>query len=105
MALLEWLDARRPEAPEALRVRIARLVRDHPEWELLPREQALLLAGECLMRDVLGAPPKTRDSALDLLAADACVTYAFEAAADEPATLTSLADRAVQRIALLAGRG
>lgn len=102
MALQEWLDGRQPEAPEALRRRIGALVAEHPEWENIPVAQALLAAGELLLRDVLAAAPKDREAALDLLAADACVTYAFEAAADHPLELTALADGAVQRIATLA---
>jgi hypothetical protein len=102
VTLQSWLDARLPEAPEALRVRIAGLVAEHPEWEAMPRQHALLLASEILMREVLAAAPKERQAALDLLAGDACVTYAFEAAADEPASLGALADDAMQRIARLA---
>lgn len=102
MTLQSWLDARLPKAPEALRGRIAELVAEHPEWETMPRQHALLLASEILMKDVLAAAPKDRDAALDLLAGDACVTYAFEAAADDPGELGSLADEAMLRIAKLA---
>ncbi len=102
MTLQSWLDARLPEAPTALRERIAALVAEHPEWESLPRQQALLAASELLMKEALAAAPKDRDAALALLAGDACVTYAFEAAADEPSSLRSLADEAMQRIARLA---
>jgi hypothetical protein len=102
VSLQSWLDARLPEAPAALRGRIADLVAEHPEWETMPRQHALLAASEILMKDVLAAAPKDRDAALDLLAGDACVTYAFEAAADAPAELGALADQAMQRIAKLA---
>lgn len=102
MTLRSWLDARLPEAPEALRGRIAELMAEHPEWERLPRQHALLQASEVLMKEVLAAAPKDREAALDLLAGDACVTYAFEAAADEPGDLGALADQAMQRIAQLA---
>lgn len=102
MTLQAWLDARLPNAPDALRKRIAELVAEHPEWEAIPRQHALLAASAILMKDVLAAAPKDRDAALDLLAGDACVTYAFEAAADEPDGLGALADHAMQRIAKLA---
>ena len=102
MSLQFWLDARLPEAPAALRGRIAELVAEHPEWETMPRQHALMAASEILMNDVLAAAPKDRDAALDLLAGDACVTYAFEAAADVPDELGALADQAMQRIARLA---
>ena len=102
--LQAWLDARQPAAPDALQRRIAELLREHPEWEALPRAHALLAAGERLMQDVLAAAPQDRRAALDLLAADACVTYAFEAAANAPEELAPLAERAMQRIAQLAVR-
>ena len=104
-SLQSWLDAREPEAPETLKARIAELVAEHPEWAAMPRAEALLIAGEVLMKEVLAAAPKDRDAALDLLAADACVTYAFEAAADEPSHFTERAERAMQRIAELAAKG
>lgn len=44
----------------------------------------------------------TRDSALALLAVDAIVTYAFEAAADDPERLVALTESALARIANLA---
>jgi hypothetical protein len=103
MTLQQWLDERTPEAPVALRVRIAELVAQHPEWERMSVAEALLQAGEQLMQDVLAAAPKDRHAALDLLAADACVTYAFEAAADAPVAIRDQADAAMRRIARLAG--
>ncbi|HEY3288473.1 MAG TPA: hypothetical protein VGJ96_15230 [Gemmatimonadaceae bacterium] len=101
-ALQAWLDARVPAAPDALKRRIAQIVAEHPEWEAMPRSHAMLRASEFLMKEVLAAAPKDRDAALDLLAGDACVTYALEAAADEPSTFTAFADQAMQRIAKLA---
>ena len=63
---------------------------------------ALLVAGEALLAGVLHADAGSRDTALDLLTADALVTHAFERAADTPASLPVLADVAMRRIALLA---
>ncbi len=101
-ALQIWLNAREPDAPEALRRRIAEVIAAHPEWEAMRRAEALVAAGEALLLHVLAAAPKDRAAALDLLAADACVTYAFEAAADESSSFTERANRAMQRIAKLA---
>jgi hypothetical protein len=65
--------------------------------------EALTQAGETLLRAVLDRPPEqAREGALDLLAADACVTWAFEAAADDPSTLPARAQEAMQRIAEVA---
>ena len=102
MALRAWLASRQPPAPDALQARLAVLVDAHPEWEGVPLPDAMLAAGEELLQAVIAAPSKDRRSALDLLAADACVTYAFEAAADEPSRLVELAESSMQRIARVA---
>lgn len=65
--------------------------------------EACLAAGEALLAGVLRDDTGSREVALDLLAADALVTRAFERAADAPATLPALADAAMLRIARLAG--
>ena len=97
---LEWIRAAEPSAPSALVERVSAVIRAHPEWEEFPVAEALTNAGDALLATVLGlAPESARDSALDLLAADACVTWAFEAAADDPATLPARAQEAMQRIA------
>lgn len=62
----------------------------------------LLSGGESMLRSAIAAIPMTRAQALDVLGADALVTYAFEAAADEPRRLVERADAAMSRIAVLA---
>lgn len=104
MSHVEWLRARSAEAPAALVNCIAELFQAHPEWKALPRTEVFLAAGEVLLERVLAGDPKSRASALDLLAADACVTYAFEAAADAPLTVAPLAERAKRRIAAIAAK-
>jgi hypothetical protein len=100
---LEWIQGAEPSAPAALVERVAAVLRAHPEWDALPVAEALTNAGEVLLGVVLGlSPASARESALDLLAADACVTWAFEAAADDPATLPARAQEAMQRIAEVA---
>jgi len=54
------------------------------------------------MADMLRVGCLTRDSALDLLAVDALVTYAVEAAADDPDRLDARTEAALARIAELA---
>jgi hypothetical protein len=100
---VEWLRGRTPGAPPALIRCIEALFAAHPEWEALARADALVEASELLLRRVLVGNASARASALDLLAADACVTYAFEAAADEPDSITTRALSAKQRIAAIAG--
>jgi hypothetical protein len=62
---------------------------------------ACLNAGEARLSALLARGATDRTSALDLLAVDALVSYAFEAAAEEPASLEQIATNAMQRIAEL----
>jgi len=102
VAHAEWIAERSPAAPEALVRCMCDTFRQHPEWDALPRAEALVAAGEALLRQVLEGDASSRASALSLLAADACVTYAFEAAADEPQTIAARAQAAAMRIGNLA---
>jgi hypothetical protein len=61
-----------------------------------------LAAAETLLGELLARPTTGRESALDLLAVDALVTYAFEAASSEPATLGARAGEAMIRLSALA---
>ena len=78
-----WLDARRPSPPAALRDRLNRVVDDRlpAPGSRLPAYLALL--GRTLLENVAAKPNGGRELALDLLAADAFATYAFEAQAEE----------------------
>ena len=97
-----WLTSREPGAPPALMARVHALLGANPEWERLSRVDAFTAASEVLLRRVLEGAAVARTSALDLLAADACVTWAFEAAADDPATIAGRAERATRGIAAIA---
>jgi hypothetical protein len=73
-----WLEARRSEMPAALR----------PWVQAGPDEgdvvDALTHAALASLDAALALPPRSRRAAFRLLAADALLTYACEAAADEP---------------------
>jgi hypothetical protein len=85
-----WLAVRRPAAPSAVAAHIAGAC--HPDGGELP--ERLARAGVTLLRRVAEAPEGGRELALDLLAADALVTYAFEAQAEVDVDgLIALADR------------
>lgn len=60
-----------------------------------------LAAGARLLETVLREDEACRDYALDLLAADALVTYAFEAASEDASSLSERAARAMTHIAAL----
>jgi hypothetical protein len=76
--LLGWLATRRPAPPPALRARLTAAAADGAE----PLPQHLARLGGELLAWVAGHPAGGRELALDLLAADALVTYAFEAQAE-----------------------
>lgn len=101
---VEWLErvSAEPAAPPELTARVRRLLESHDEWNPLSRVDAFIAASELLLRRVLEGGAVARASALDLLAADACVTWAFEAAADEPATIAGRAQCAASGIADIA---
>lgn len=86
-----WLRSRMPEAPQSLVSHIQTLLESQVELESLSRAEAFVEASQRLLRRVLMADPVARASALDLLAADACVTFAFESAADDPPTIPARA--------------
>ena len=88
--LLAWLETRRPAPPDVLRPSLAAAVDD----AALSLPDHLARLGERLLARVAGRPAGGRELALDLLAADAFITYAFEAQAEvDAAGLAALAER------------
>jgi hypothetical protein len=94
-----WLRGRTPVPPPQLAARIDAFTARIADRD--PSADAFLDAAEAAMGVVLRDGCRTRESALDLLAVDALVTYAFEAAADEADQLEHRAVRALARIAAL----
>lgn len=78
-----WLDSRKPAPPGTLRERLDRAVEERlpAPGSQLPAYLAQL--GRRLLDGVAARPEGGRELALDLLAADAFATYAFEAQAEE----------------------
>jgi hypothetical protein len=101
MTVSGWLDARRPVPPAALRERIDAAFGPALHDEVTDVAQVFVDAGERLMQLLLRENATSRESALDLLAADALVTYAFEAASDRPGDVAARASAAMTRIAAL----
>jgi len=100
---IEWIRAHAGDSPEPLLRRVEEVLSSAAVPASSPLADALLRAGEILLDAVLAeGTGEGRAVALDLLAADACVTWAFEAAADEPGTLPARAEAAMQRIAEVA---
>ncbi len=91
-SVVAWLDARRPAPPAALRAHLHATLTD--SGAALPLPEHLAELGRRLLSRVVEQPRGGRELALDLLAADALVTYAFEAQAEaDIAGLTRLAER------------
>jgi len=89
-AVLEWLARRQPAPPDALRAHLVAAVTDRAA----PLPDHLAEEGATLLARVMASPGSGRERALDLLAADAFVTYAFEARAEsDVGGLTALAAR------------
>lgn len=100
MRAAEWIATARPEAPERLVARVREVLDARSRTPKASVADALVDAAEALLRDVLeDADGPARDKALDLLAADACVTWAFEAAAEEPGSLGEKAKATMERFA------
>ena len=97
-----WIATRTPPAPDPFRAHLMDGMSARTDLEARPRADALIEVGDAALGRVLthecGTAPVSRENALDLLSADAFVTYAFEAAADEPATIASRADAAMRRV-------
>ncbi len=99
-----WLATLQPAPPPALAGRLARAL---SEFAGLPGDrvpEACLDAGEQLLGELLSSGATTRSSAVNLLAIDALMTYAFQSAADEPERLEARAARAMIRIAEFAAK-
>jgi hypothetical protein len=98
-----WLAERRPTPPRALADRLARALAAYPEEGMrgaatvaeLMGALGVAMLGEVSVRQAGGAGGT--GAALDLLAADALVTYAFEAAAEEEVEVGPLVARLLER--------
>ncbi len=102
MSHAAWVAERGAGAPEALIARVQAVLAADEGSAALPAAEALLRAGERLLATVLEDTEAGRAVALDLLAADTCVTWAFEAEAEQPGSLPARAEAAMDRIAELA---
>jgi hypothetical protein len=92
--VLAWLETRRPVPPDALRARLAAAVSDAELAPLVPLPDQLAVLGRRVLGRVACRPDGGRELALELLAADAFTTYAFEAQAEvDAAGLAALAER------------
>jgi hypothetical protein len=96
-----WLDAVEPAPPTALAARLRDVLGATLESELASAPEQILVAAEALLLKMLSSGAATRTSAIDLLAVDALVTYAFELCSASPAHITPMSQNAMRRLAAL----
>jgi hypothetical protein len=101
VTVADWLATRTPAPPPALAERVRSALGPALEWDASAVSDAVLAAAESLLSELQREGCTCRAQALDLLAVDALVTYAFEAASERPDTLAARADAAMRRIAEL----
>lgn len=99
----EWMARIEPAPPTALHQRMGELLAADADRPVREVAEACLDAGERLLDALLASGSTSRATALDLLAVDALITYAFQAAADDPSRLEARAAHAMARIAALPG--
>ena len=91
MSVRAWLLERAGGVPESLRERIVDALGDDAESPRQRAPEVCLAAATRLLRSLLENRRFARDSAIDLLAVDALMTYAYEFAALSPADAGALA--------------
>lgn len=105
----EWLRSRRPLPPAKLFDRLELAVNPLAEALTTSRTEILSNAAAAILAPLAAsggsAVARNREIAIDLLAADALVTYAIEAATEDCQAIAQNIDRVVQRLASLAPAG
>jgi uncharacterized membrane protein len=99
----EWLDARTPPPPAALREGVCAALGDACEADETQTTRVCLGAAERALRAILDSQRFDRDGALDLLVVDALTTYAFEyASLSRSSDLGSVANDGVRQFGNIA---
>jgi len=99
MTVAQWLRDRAPQAPAELSARVLEVLGDRARRDAAQAPAVCLEAAEELLRTLVVRPEAGREAALDLLSADALVTYAFEAGAAVPGWIAEHAPTAMAHFA------
>lgn len=102
MTVRDWLDDRSARPPARLAERIEQVLAERSDAPLARAAGECVDAATKLLAELVARPAAGRESALDLLTVDALVTYAFEAASDDPASLSERAHDAMRRLSAAA---
>jgi hypothetical protein len=94
----DWLSRRTPPPPEELAAAIRGALKSRTD-DKDPSPTELLEAAQALLEKVLKDECAQRESALDLLTADALVTYALEIANESVAGLGRVPEELLDRLA------
>jgi hypothetical protein len=97
-SLEEWLGSRQPAPPDALLARMRAEIRKLGISESDVDSKALADTGASILKTLDEAGCTERATALDLLAADALFTYAFEAAAESRSEIEAAADYVLGKV-------
>ena len=100
----EWLTSRRPSPPANLAQRLESALSEFLSAPDVAPSDAFAVAAAGILRRLMRAeskPSSRREEAIDLLAADALVTYAIEAAADECESFAERTEAVMARLAVL----
>lgn len=98
----EWLEGLQPPPPPALAERLALLLKENSHEPISVVPEVCLQKGEQMLLELMKSGSTDRATALTLLAVDALVTYAFDAASGDPTLIEVRAANAMKRIAALA---
>jgi len=99
MTVAEWLRARTPDAPPKLTEQIEGALGARGDLDSVDVGTHCVDAAERLLHELMSRPSAGREAALDLLAVDALVTYAFEAWSQAPAAIPGRAAVVMTRLA------
>ena len=102
MTVTDWLAQRTPVVPEALRERVTFQLGDQCNAPAAGASEACAAAGVRVVESLISTECAQRQHAIDLLAADALVTYAIESAAERSPDFAAEMDRLVARVAAVA---
>jgi len=102
----EWVRSRRLPPPPALLERIELALSSHADDSTMSRSENFARAAAGVIAPLVAPDSvdasRDREVATNLLAVDALVTYAIEAAAEECGTIAQNVDRVIARLASLA---
>jgi hypothetical protein len=94
-----WLAERTPAPPQALRERVGERLGRDADVSMERASEVCAASGARTVQALVSTDCSARHHAIDLLAADALITYAIEHAAEHSADFASEMERLIARVA------